>query len=92
MISIAIFFCKNLILVYKFLVLCYNSNLCNLYINLRKEWNNIKMDKDTKIELLKIFGMIVILVLLIFGIVYLNRAHDVSLNETNTVTEKNITE
>lgn len=50
------------------------------------------MDKDTKIELLKIFGMIVILVLLIFGIVYLNRAHDVSLNETNTVIEKNITE
>lgn len=49
------------------------------------------MDKDTKIELLKVLGMIVILVVLICGIVYLNRAHDVSVNETNTVIEDNIT-
>lgn len=46
------------------------------------------MDKDTKIELLKIFGMIVILVVLICGIVYLNKAHDISVNETNTTIEE----
>ena len=49
------------------------------------------MDKDTKIELLKVFGMIIILVVLIFGIVYLNKAHDVSINETNTVIKENTT-
>ena len=31
------------------------------------------MDKDTKIELLKILGMVVILILLIIGIVWINR-------------------
>ena len=49
------------------------------------------MDKDTKIELLKIFGMIIILIVLICGIVWLNRAHDISLNETTTAIEKNAT-
>lgn len=49
------------------------------------------MDKATKIELLKVLGMIVILVVLIFGIVYLNKAHDVSLNEINTIVEENTT-
>ena len=42
------------------------------------------MSKETKIELLKIFGMIVILVALIFGIVWLNRMQDISANETTT--------
>jgi len=50
------------------------------------------MDKATKIELLKVLGMIVILVVLIFGIVYLNKAHDVSLNETNTIIKETNTE
>ena len=49
------------------------------------------MDKDTKIELLKVLGMIVILVVLIFGIVYLNKAHDIAVNEYNTVIEENTT-
>lgn len=49
------------------------------------------MDKATKIELLKVLGMIVILVVLIFGIVYLNKAHDVSLNKINTIVEENLT-
>ena len=31
------------------------------------------MDKDTKIELLKILGMVVILIFLIIGIVWINR-------------------
>jgi len=39
------------------------------------------MDKETKIELLKIFGMIVILVLLIIGIVWMNK------EETNSNVE-----
>lgn len=47
------------------------------------------MDKDTKIELLKVFGMIVILVALICGIVYLNKAHDNAVNKNNTVIEEN---
>ena len=46
------------------------------------------MNKETKIELLKIFGMIVILVALIFGIVWLNKIQDVSANETTTSTEE----
>lgn len=49
------------------------------------------MDKDTKIELLKVLGMIVILVVLIFGIVYLNKAHDIAFNETNTAIEETTT-
>jgi len=49
------------------------------------------MDKDTKIELLKVLGMLIILVILIFGIVYLNKAHDVSLNEINTIVEESST-
>ena len=46
------------------------------------------MNKETKIELLKIFGMIVILVALIFGIVWLNKIQDVQANETSTSTEE----
>lgn len=48
------------------------------------------MDKDTKIELLKVFGMIVILVVLICGIVWLNKIQDISANETNTSVEETI--
>ena len=48
------------------------------------------MDKDTKIELLKVFGMIVILVVLICGIVWLNKIQDVSANEATTSVEETI--
>lgn len=50
------------------------------------------MGRETKIELLKIFGMIIILIALIFGIVWLNRAQDVAANEINTSTEQTNTE
>lgn len=46
------------------------------------------MDKDTKIELLKVFGMIIILVVLICGIVWINKAQDLSVNETNSSSEE----
>ena len=43
------------------------------------------MDKDTKIEILKIVGMVVVLVALIIGIVFLNKEKDEeSVNEVNT--------
>ena len=46
------------------------------------------MKKDTIYELLKIFAMIVILAALIFGIVWLNKSIDESLNEIATVSEE----
>ena len=49
------------------------------------------MDKDTKIELLKILGMIIILAALICGIVWLNKAQDISANEANVLVEQSET-
>lgn len=42
------------------------------------------MDKGTKLELLKILGMVIILVALIWGIVWLNTEHKDAVNENNT--------
>ncbi len=47
------------------------------------------MDKDTKIELLKIFAMVVVLVLLIIGIVWMNKddKNNVNPEQTSEVVE-----
>ena len=50
------------------------------------------MDKDTKIELLKIIAMVVILAVLICGIVWLNREESTESNETNVVAEETTNE
>ena len=50
------------------------------------------MDKDTKIELLKIIAMVVILAVLICGIVWLNREESTASNETNVVAEETTNE
>ena len=42
------------------------------------------MDKDTKIELLKIVGMIIILISLIWGIVWLNKNDGNNNNKIST--------
>ncbi len=42
------------------------------------------MDKDTKIELLKIVGMIIILISLIWGIVWLNKNDGTNNNKIST--------
>ena len=48
------------------------------------------MDKGTKIELLKIVGMVIILVALIWGIVWLNADHEkIEENTVNTSTQEN---
>ena len=50
------------------------------------------MDRETRFEILKIIGMVVILVALIWGIVWLNSNHeDNNLNTINTTTNENAT-
>ncbi len=46
------------------------------------------MDKDTKMELLKILGMIIILVVLIWGIVWMNTDHTSTKPENNVVSNE----
>ena len=45
----------------------------------------IKMDKETKIELLKIVAMAVILILLIIGIVWMNKSEEENEVDTNEI-------
>ena len=51
-------------------------------IGKKQEERGLKMDKDTKIELLKILAMVIVLILLIVGIVWMNKEPS-SENETS---------
>jgi len=64
---------------------------CNILLNMLQYEKKLgkrylKMDNDTKIELLKIFAMVVVLVLLIIGIVWMNK-EDKGTANTETPTE-----